>query len=68
MRGVLTAAQWVKNPTAATQLAVDVEIQPPARHSGLKDLALPAALAQVTAITRIQSLAWELLVRHGCGY
>ena len=34
-------AQWVKNPTAAAQVAVEVQVQSLAQHSELKDLALP---------------------------
>ena len=36
--GVPTVVQWVKNPTAAARVAV--EVWSPARHGGLKDLAL----------------------------
>ena len=39
--GVLAVAQWVKNPTAAAQVAVEVQVRTPAWCSGLKDLALP---------------------------
>ena len=35
--GVPAAAQWVKNPTAAARVAVEVRVQSPAQHSGLKD-------------------------------
>ena len=33
-------AQWVKNPTAVAWIAAEVQIQPPAQHSGLKDKVL----------------------------
>ena len=33
--------QWVKNPTAAAQVAVEVLVQSPAQHNGLKDSARP---------------------------
>ena len=36
--GVLTGAQWVKNPTAVAQVTVEEQVQSLARHSGLKDL------------------------------
>ena len=32
--------QWVPNPTAVTQVAVEVWVRSPAQRSGLKDLAL----------------------------
>ena len=35
--GVPTVAQWVKNSTAAAWVAVEVWVQSPAWHSGLKD-------------------------------
>ena len=34
-------AQWVKNPAAVAQVTVEVQVQSPAQHSGLKDLMLP---------------------------
>ena len=34
-------AQWVKNPTAVSQVAVEARVPSPAQHSGLKDPALP---------------------------
>ena len=40
-KGVTTVVQWVKNPTAAVQVAAEARVQSPAQHSGLKDLALP---------------------------
>ena len=39
--GVPAMAQWVKNLTVEAQVAVEVQVQFPAWHSGLKDLALP---------------------------
>ena len=50
-------AKWVKNPTAAAQVAVEVQVRSLARHSGLKDLALLQLQGKVAAL--IQSLAWE---------
>ena len=38
--GVPAVAQWVKNPTAAAQVAAEVRVRSPARSSRLKDLAL----------------------------
>ena len=38
---VPTVAQWNKNPTEATQVAVEVWFQSPAWCSGLKDLMCP---------------------------
>ena len=47
--------RWVKNLTAAAQVATKVWVRSPAPQSGLKDPVFVAAAAQ------IQSLAWELL-------
>ena len=33
--------QWVKNPTAATQVIAEAWVRSPVWHSGLKGLALP---------------------------
>ena len=33
-------AQWVKNPTAASQAAVEMQVPLPAQHNELKDLVL----------------------------
>ena len=38
--GVPAMAQWVKNPTAAAQVAAEAQVQSPAQGSGLKDPAL----------------------------
>ena len=35
--GVPAVAQWVKNPTVAAQVTAEVQVQPLAQHSGLKD-------------------------------
>ena len=34
-------AQWIKNLTAAAQVAMEAQVRSPAQGSGLKDLALP---------------------------
>ena len=39
--GVHTVAQWIKNLTAAAQVAVEAQVTSLAQCSGLKDLALP---------------------------
>ena len=52
--------QWVKNPTAATQVSAEVKVQSPDGHSGLKDPVLPQLQVQVTFVAQIHSLAWEL--------
>ena len=54
---VPTMAQWVKNPTAVAQVTAEVQVRSPARFNGLKDLAVAAAVAQVTAVAQIGSLA-----------
>ena len=46
-------AQWVKNPTAAAWVSVEVRVGSPARCSGLKDPVLPA-------VAQIQSLGQRL--------
>ena len=38
--GVSPLVQWVKNPTAAAQVTLEVWVRFPAWHSGLKDLVL----------------------------
>ena len=50
--GVPTMAQWVKNVTAVSQVAVEAWVPSLAQGTGLKDLA--------TAAAQIQSQAWEL--------
>ena len=35
--GVTTVAQWVKNPNAAAQVAVELKVRLLAQHSGTKD-------------------------------
>ena len=46
-QGVPTVVQWVKNPTAADQVAVEAWVPSPAQHSRLKDLALPKLLRKL---------------------
>ena len=48
-------AQWVKNPIAENQVAKKEQIPSPAPCSGLKGLALPPAVAWVTAVAQIPS-------------
>ena len=61
-------SQWVKNPTAAAQVAVEVWVQSLAQGSGLKDPALPQ-LYQVIATACVQSLLGPgTSVSHGCGH
>ena len=48
-------AQWVKNPTAAAQVAVEARILSPVWHSELKH-----CCSIVAAAAQIQSLAQEL--------
>ena len=45
--------QWVKNPTAAAQVAADVQVRSPAWDGGVQGSGVAAAAAQ------IQSLGWE---------
>lgn len=54
---VPTVAQWFKNPTAVSQIIVEVQVWSPAWLSGLKDVA--------PAMTCIQSLTWELPYAEG---
>ena len=57
-------AQWIKNLTSVAQVAVEVQVQSPAQCSGLKGWGISAvavaAVALVTAVAWIHSLAWEL--------
>ena len=39
--GVPTVVQWVKNLTVMAWVAAEAQVQYPAWHSGLKDLAMP---------------------------
>ena len=58
--GAPTVAQWVKNPTAATQVAMEVQVRSLAWHSRLKNLVLLQQQHRPAAAGQIQSLAWEL--------
>ena len=58
--------QWVKNPAVVGQVAVGVQVQSLAQHSGLRHPALPED-PQVAAAAWIQSLAWELPYVVGAG-
>ena len=57
-----TMAQWVKNPTAAAQVTMEVQVQSPAWHSGLKGWVKGSGIA--SAVAQIQSLAQELQNFH----
>ena len=48
--------QWVKNPTAVAQVAVEAQVQYLAQHSGLKDLVCHSRGLD----TILQTLIWEL--------
>ena len=52
--------QWVKNPTAGAPVAMEAQVQFPAPHSGLKDVAWLQLRHEVEAGAGIQSLACEL--------
>ena len=52
--------QWIKNPTAEAQVAVEVQVQSLAWHSGFNASAVAAAEAQVADVTQIQPLAQKL--------
>ena len=60
-------AQQVKNLTAAVQVAVEVQVQSPAQHSGLKDLVLLELSVDC-------SCGWNsipglgIFICHGCGH
>ena len=58
--GVAAMVQWVKNPTAMTQVTVEAQVQSQAQCSGLKDLALPQLWCRSGVAAQIQSLAWGL--------
>ena len=57
--------QWVKNPTAETWVASEVQVQSPAWCSGLKNLVLLQLQHKVAGEAQIQSLAWELFYALG---
>ena len=46
-------AQWVKNPTAAAQVTVKVQVQFLAQHGGLKDPVLPQLWHKVAVMAVI---------------
>ena len=58
--GAPAVAQWVKNPTAASWVAVEAWDQSPAQCGGFKGSAVATAVAQVTAAAWIPSLVQEL--------
>ena len=53
-------SRWVKNLTAVAAVAMEVRVQSPTRHSGLKESSIATAVAYVAAMVWIQSLAQEL--------
>ena len=57
-------AQWVKNATAAAQVAAETQVQSLAWRSGL-GCSISIAVAKVVAVAQIPSLAWELLYAVG---
>lgn len=54
------AQRMVKNLTAEALVAMEVWVQYPAWHSGLKGCGVAPAAAQVTAVALIQSLVQKL--------
>ena len=58
--GVPSVAQRVKDPTAVAWVAAEVQVQSPAKHSGLKGSGIATNTVEVAAVVRIQSLAWEI--------
>ena len=57
-------AQWVKNPSAAAFVAVEVWVETPTSAEGWR-IRIAAAVAQITAVVRIQFLAQELPYAEG---
>ena len=57
-------AEWVKNPTTVAQVAVEAQVQSQPQ-AVIKESGIPAAMVQVTAKARIQSLAQELPYAKG---
>lgn len=57
--GVPTMTWWLKNLTTETEVAVEARVQSSAQLSGLKDLASPQPVAQVTAVAQIHSLSQD---------
>ena len=54
-------ALWVKNPTSVAWVTEKARVQSPARHSveGSSTDCCSCSVGYVTAVTQIQSLAWE---------
>ena len=59
IQGVPALAQWL-NPTTVAWVAVETRVQSLAQCGGLKESGVSTAVAQVTAVAQIQTLAWEL--------
>ena len=53
-------AQWVKNLTTTAQIPEEVQIQSPTLAQWVKGSGTASAVASVTAVAQIQSLAQEL--------
>ena len=51
--GVPAVAHWVKTPTAAIWVTVEVQVQSLAQDSGLKGSGTASPVAQVTAVAPI---------------
>ena len=52
--------QWVKNLTAAAQVAEEVYVRSLDWCGGLKGFGVATAIVQITTTAQIQSLAWEI--------
>ena len=53
--------QWVKNLTAVAQISTEVQVQSPAQHSGVKDLVLVTATAQIQSLAGNFHMLWMRL-------
>ena len=57
--GVPTVAQWVKNPTATAQVAVEVWVPIPSLVQWVKVSGAATGVAEVAAAAQNQSLVWK---------
>ena len=59
--------QWVKNLTAVAQVALEAQVQSPAQHGELKDLALPQLWHRLQL--RLRFNPWSRTSKcHGYGH
>ena len=67
-KGVLATVQWVKPPTAAAQVAVEVCVLSLAWYSGLKDLALLQMQCWLHLWLRFSCWSRKISLCYVCGH